>query len=74
MMKEDKFVTCISCAYVMTWAEHNFLMVAVDCPKCGYKNAFGNGVFIEDFKGYPWEQVVIQKLRARPSGRCRPAM
>jgi hypothetical protein len=60
-MAADRFVTCIRCAYVMPWIQHVHLRFSMPCPACGTEDQFGPGVYIEDFQGYTWAEVLTQK-------------
>lgn len=51
----------------MSWFENQHLRCAVDCPKCGAKNQFGPGVFVDDFHGYTMEEVARQRADKRPN-------
>lgn len=65
-MSKDRYVTCIGCAYAMTWLEHECLRVAVGCTNCGADNQFGPGVYVPDFTGYSIQEVLQQRARKRP--------
>ena len=57
----DKYVTCISCAYAISWFEHTQLKTDADCPACGSKKQFGPNVYIPEFIGISLKEVIVRK-------------
>lgn len=71
---DDRYVNCIRCAHAVSWLEHTMLRTAVDCPRCGAKNQFGPGVYVDDFRGYTLLEVLHRKTvaEARMKGSTQP--
>ena len=61
-MDKTKYVTCIRCAHVISWYEHEQLRFAMDCPACGAKKQFGLDVYVPDFSGITFKEALARKV------------
>lgn len=67
---EPKYVTCIRCAYVMTWIQHDQLRCSMSCPVCDAEDQFGPGIYVPDFTGYTMGEVQQQKASKTRRTSC----
>lgn len=60
-MSNERYVTCIRCAYAVPWIQHERMRFAMACPMCDTPDQFGPGVYVPDFAGYTSEEVMRQR-------------
>ena len=59
--EQDRFSQCSGCGHIVTWFQHSQLRAAVDCPRCHAKDQFGPGVYVADYAGKTFDEVVEYK-------------
>lgn len=67
-MNAVRYVQCLACPHTMTKFENDHLRAAVYCPGCGRPDTFGLGVFVDDYEGETWDEILKRGAEKRARG------